>query len=223
MSRPAARLTDMHVCPMFTGPVPHVGGPILPPCAPTVLIAALPAARVTDLAFCAGPPDVIVVGAFTTLIQGLPAARMGDQCAHGGTIVVGCPTVLIGDSGSAGSPQAGTMSAARESAAAFTMMDCNRAAAVAAAAENPTYQAAQAPPATDQETGWIEAELVDEQGEPISYQHCRVTTPDGTVREGWTDAKGLLRLEGIKPGQCKITFPELDAEAWTGAGQSGAG
>jgi uncharacterized Zn-binding protein involved in type VI secretion len=92
---PAARITDMHVCPMFTGPVPHVGGPILPPGCPTVLIGGLPAARVTDMAVCVGPPDVIVLGSFTVLIGNMPAARMGDSCAHGGTIVVGCPVVMI--------------------------------------------------------------------------------------------------------------------------------
>lgn len=92
---PAARITDMHVCPMFTGPVPHVGGPILPPGCPTVLIGMLPAARVTDMAVCVGPPDVIVLGSFTVLIGSMPAARMGDLTAHGGTIVMGFPTVII--------------------------------------------------------------------------------------------------------------------------------
>jgi uncharacterized Zn-binding protein involved in type VI secretion len=96
MGMPAARIADMHLCPMATGPVPHVGGPILPPGAPTVLIGGLPAARVSDLASCVGPPDAIIVGAFTVLIGGLPAARIGDSCAHGGTIVSGYPTVLIG-------------------------------------------------------------------------------------------------------------------------------
>lgn len=96
MGQPAARITDMHVCPMFTGPVPHVGGPIMPPGAVTVLIGKLPAARVTDMAVCVGPPDVIVKGSGTVLINKLPAARMGDSTAHGGTIILGCPTVLIG-------------------------------------------------------------------------------------------------------------------------------
>jgi uncharacterized Zn-binding protein involved in type VI secretion len=92
---PAARITDMHVCPMVTGVVPHVGGPILPPGCPTVLIGMLPAARATDMATCVGPPDVIALGSFTVLIGGMPAARMGDLTAHGGTIVMGCFTVLI--------------------------------------------------------------------------------------------------------------------------------
>lgn len=96
---PAARLTDMHVCPMQTPalvPIPHVGGPISGPCAPTVLIGGLPAARVTDMAVCVGPPDTIVKGSATVIIAGMPAARIGDTCAHGGAIVAGLPTVLIG-------------------------------------------------------------------------------------------------------------------------------
>ena len=96
MGQPAARTTDMHVCPMFNGPVPHVGGPIIPPCAPTVLIGSMPAARIGDMATCVGPPDSIVKGSATVLISNMPAARMGDNTSHGGVIVVGCPTVLIG-------------------------------------------------------------------------------------------------------------------------------
>ena len=93
---PAARVTDMHTCPMADGPVPHVGGPILPPCEPTVLIGYLPAARVTDQLTCVGPPDVIVKGSATVMIGDLPAARIGDNTAHGGVIVLGCFTVEIG-------------------------------------------------------------------------------------------------------------------------------
>ena len=93
---PAARVTDMHVCPMVTALVPHVGGPILPPGEPTVLIGGLPAARVGDMCVCTGPPDSIIAGSGTVLIGGMPAARMGDSTAHGGTIVLGEPTVLIG-------------------------------------------------------------------------------------------------------------------------------
>jgi uncharacterized Zn-binding protein involved in type VI secretion len=96
MGQPAARITDMHVCPMATGPVPHVGGPILPPGAVTVLIGCLPAARITDTATCVGPPDIIVKASATVLTCSLPQARMGDQTAHGGVIVLGLPTVLVG-------------------------------------------------------------------------------------------------------------------------------
>jgi len=95
MGMPAARVTDMHVCPMVTGLVPHVGGPILPPGGITVLIGKLPAARVGDMAVCAGPPDIIALGSFKVLIKGQPAARLGDMTAHGGAIVVGYPLVLI--------------------------------------------------------------------------------------------------------------------------------
>lgn len=96
MGQPAARAGDMHVCPMVTGVVPHVGGPVLPPGAPTVLIGSMPAAVVGGMCTCVGPPDVIALGSFTVLIGGMPAARMGDMTAHGGSIVLGLPTVLIG-------------------------------------------------------------------------------------------------------------------------------
>jgi uncharacterized Zn-binding protein involved in type VI secretion len=93
---PAARVGDMHVCPMVTGVVPHVGGPILPPGVVTVLIAGMPAATATGMCTCTGPPDVIAKGSATVMIGGMPAARMGDMTAHGGNIVMGAPTVMIG-------------------------------------------------------------------------------------------------------------------------------
>lgn len=96
---PAARITDMHVCPMVTPglpPIPHVGGPVIGPCVPTVLIGMLPAAVIGDSCVCVGPPDSIVMGSTTVLIGGKPAARVGDSTAHGGSIVMGLPTVLIG-------------------------------------------------------------------------------------------------------------------------------
>lgn len=97
MGQPAARITDFHVCPMFDGPKPHVGGPILPAGCPTVLIGGLPAARVGDMATCASAPDTIAPpGAPTVLIGGQPAARMFDMTAHGGMIMIGDLTVLIG-------------------------------------------------------------------------------------------------------------------------------
>jgi len=95
---PAARVGDMHVCPMVTPgtpPVPHVGGPVLPPGVPTVLIGGMPAAVVGGMCVCVGPPDSIAVGSTKVMINNRPAARMGDTCAHGGTIVVGYPMVLI--------------------------------------------------------------------------------------------------------------------------------
>lgn len=97
---PAARLTDMHVCPMqtpaFPAPVSHVGGPVVGPGVANVLIGNLPAAVMGDTCVCAGPPDTIARGSATVMIGGRPAARMGDTTAHGGSIVSGCPTVMIG-------------------------------------------------------------------------------------------------------------------------------
>lgn len=93
---PAARLTDMHVCPMVTVIIPHVGGPIVGPGVSTVLIGKMPAAVVGDNCVCVGPPATIVKGSSTVMIGKKPSARMGDSTAHGGTIVLGCPTVIIG-------------------------------------------------------------------------------------------------------------------------------
>jgi uncharacterized Zn-binding protein involved in type VI secretion len=95
----AARLTDMHSCPMVTPalvPIPHVGGPVVGPCVPQVLIGGLPATVVGDTAICVGPPDSFVMGSMTVLIGGRPAVRVGDTTAHGGMVVLGLPTVQIG-------------------------------------------------------------------------------------------------------------------------------
>lgn len=95
--KPAARLTDLHACPMFDGLKPHVGGPVAGPGVPMVLVGGLAAAVVGDKAICVGPPDTIATGSNSVEIGGKPAARLGDSTAHGGKIVTGCFTVLIGD------------------------------------------------------------------------------------------------------------------------------
>ena len=92
---PAARVGDMHTCPLSDGPKPHVGGPITGPGSATVLIGGMPAARVGDMCQCVGPPDTIAMGSSKVMIGGMPAARMGDQTAHGGIITLGAPTVII--------------------------------------------------------------------------------------------------------------------------------
>ncbi len=93
---PAARITDMHTCPMVTGVVPHVGGPVIGPGVPTVLVGKMPAAVVGDSCVCVGPPDTIAKGSATVMIGGKPAARLGDTTGHGGSVVLGCFTVMIG-------------------------------------------------------------------------------------------------------------------------------
>lgn len=100
MGKPAARIGDMHTCPMVTPgtpPIPHVGGPVTGPAVPTVLIGGMPAAVMGDMCVCVGPPDTIIMGSVGVFIGGKPAARMGDPTVHGGMITVGCPTVLIGE------------------------------------------------------------------------------------------------------------------------------
>ncbi len=93
---PAARVGDMHVCPMVTGVVPHVGGPVLPPGGIPTLVGKMPAARVADMATCVGPPDVVAMGSAKVFIGKMPAARIGSMTAHGGSVILGCFTVLVG-------------------------------------------------------------------------------------------------------------------------------
>jgi uncharacterized Zn-binding protein involved in type VI secretion len=92
---PAARISDLHVCPMSDGPKPHVGGPVALGSA-TVFICGMPAARVNDMTTCAGPPDSVAMGSFTVMIDGKPAARIGDNTVHGGVITLGAMQVMIG-------------------------------------------------------------------------------------------------------------------------------
>jgi uncharacterized Zn-binding protein involved in type VI secretion len=146
MGKPAARIGDMHMCPMVTPglpPIPHVGGPITGPGVPTVLIGGVPAATMGDMCVCVGPPDTIVLGSTGVLIGGKPAARMGDQCAHGGAITIGCPTVLIGETSGGGG---GGMAAMPKEAISNVMKDTGKdmekkmaqAVALKTAAENGT-------------------------------------------------------------------------------------
>lgn len=97
---PGARIADVHLCPMITQvgpvPVPHVGGPVIGPGVPTVLVGGMAAAVVGDTCTCVGPPDSLVMGSATVMIGKKPAVRVGDVSAHGGSVTVGCSTVLIG-------------------------------------------------------------------------------------------------------------------------------
>lgn len=133
VGKPGARITDMHVCPAVNpGPVPHVGGPILTGMA-TVLVGKMPAARVSDVATCVGPPDSIVKGSSGVFIGGLPAARIGDSCAHGGAIATGFPTVLIGESSSGSGGSAGSGSGSGGAAKSMINKPCLKMAANAGA------------------------------------------------------------------------------------------
>jgi uncharacterized Zn-binding protein involved in type VI secretion len=142
MSKPAARVGDLHTCPMVNpGPVPHVGGPVSGPGCPSILLGGQPAARVGDMAVCAGPLDVVAMGSGSVLFGGQPAARMGDSTAHGGVIAAGCPSILIGDLSTASlnselaaqvdaalggaSSQVQTLRAARRLGAPFVKAKCN--------------------------------------------------------------------------------------------------
>ncbi len=233
MGKPAARVGDMHMCPMVTPgvpPIPHVGGPLLPPGVPNVLIGGMPAAVMGGMAVCTGPPDSIILGSTGVFISGMPAARMGDSCAHGGMIAMGLPTVLIGEM-MPGAPQMamagpavvlgaqpGTSKGLSESASvqvlAMTAAASRGAPFCEMCTEEPEEEPApQQPASTAPKSAWLEIAVVDRDGKPMPAEPYRLELPDGTVKEGVLDGSGKLRLEGIDPGKCKIEFPGLKSRA----------
>jgi hypothetical protein len=162
----------------------------------------MPAAVMGDMATCVGPPDTILKGSVGVLICGKPAARMGDMCAHGGTIVLGCPTVLIGEVMPGAPPvivpplgipaKPETKSSEKKTSSP------------------PPAKSQQKPPKKEEKkkTDWIEVEVTDEDGKPMIGEKYEIELPDGSVKRGVTDMKGKVKLQGIDPGQCKITFPD---------------
>jgi uncharacterized Zn-binding protein involved in type VI secretion len=216
MFSPIARVNDFHLCPMQTPavvPIPHVGGPVVGPGAVTVWAGGMPVSVFGDLAICVGPPDVMVTGAPTVFAEGRPVVRITDTTAHGGMVIVGLPTVMVGDSGGAGSSQAATMSAAKAGGSAFVRAECNAEAAKAAAAP------AAPPPPTG--TGWVEAEFVDRAGKPVPFQRVQVTDAAGVSRIGFSDKDGLVRVAGMAQGPCTITAPDLDESSFAPAETGG--
>ncbi len=206
MGKPAARIGDMHVCPMVTPgtpPIPHVGGPLIGPGCPTVLIGGMPAAVLGDMCVCTGPPDTIAMGSSGVMIGGKPAARVGDQCAHGGTITIGCSTVLIGE----------TMPVAPGPLTEDLI-------ATAAKEEKPGEQTAltEAIPGTDatEKNGldMIAFTLVNQDGSPVQGMKYEITLPDKSRRKGLTDSSGHVLITDIEPGDCEISFPDLHAAEW---------
>lgn len=189
---PAARLTDNHVCPMQTPavvPIPHVGGPIIGPGVPNVLIEGLPAAVVGDLCVCVGPPASITKGSAGVLIAGRAAARVGDPTIHGGIILPpGALTVIIGETGSGNSKPVFANAAAGERG------------------EGSSGGAA--------ETTWIEIQMNDRGGFGVGNTRFTLETEDGQIINGVTNGNGLARVEGIKPGNHKIGFPDLPQDGF---------
>jgi uncharacterized Zn-binding protein involved in type VI secretion len=223
---PAARVTDMHVCPLVTPgvpPIPHVGGPITGPGVPTVLIGGMPASVVGDIATCTGPPDTVVKGSSGVLIGGRPAARMGDTCAHGGAIVRGCPTVLIGETIPGAPPPvvAPTTAAVNVPSTAGPSGSAASQSGTGATQQPPAPQPARsaAPKGGTQQTtaeknAWVAFKLVDEDGKPVVGEKYRLQLPDGSTKEGMTDMNGEVTVRDVAPGTCKISFPNLNDEEW---------
>lgn len=216
MFAPVARMNDMHICPMQTPavvPIPHVGGPIMGPCAVTVMAGGVPVSVLGDIAVCVGPPDIMAMGSLTVLAMGLPVVRISDMTAHMGNAVIGFPTVMVGDSGGAGSMQAATMSAAKAGGSAFARAECDAKAAQAVVTQPQA--------AIETKTTWVEAELVDAAGAPVPFQRVEVRDAAGTAHVGFSDKHGLVRVENLALGPVSITLPDLDESSWNPAPAGG--
>lgn len=237
MGKPAARLTDMHVCPMVTPglpPIPHVGGPIVGPGCPTVLIGGMPAAVMGDMCTCVGPPDTIILGSVGVLIGGKPAARMGDSCAHGGTIVLGCPTVLIGEISPVPNPPSPPDVSVPDAPKVEAPPQASAKDAMNAVIAEPAVQAAINETAAfatkisrvdalikgaedgeetvhkhNEEDCTVQYKITGTGDQPLKDVQYEIKTSDGKVFSGKTDSNGMTqKISGYTEGMCKITFPD---------------
>jgi len=224
MSKPAARLTDMHVCPMVTGTVPHVGGPVSGPGVPTVLIGGMPAAVMGDMCVCTGPPDSIILGSAGVLIGGKPAARMGDFTSHGGSITLGCFTVLIGEVGmavvtpSAGAAMAGAANpsfpasgacAGAQAGAAFGRpgMATGLAGAVLTAVGGQPRK-----PQEPDKLAYLHVVVETDDGKPVGRFQGKVKLPDGKEEAPSLNHLGAQRFGGLPQGQGSLEVERDDDE-----------
>jgi uncharacterized Zn-binding protein involved in type VI secretion len=184
---------------MITVLVPHVGGPITAPGVPNVLIGGMPAATMGDMCVCVGPPDVIILGSSGVMIGGRPAARMGDMTAHGGNIVLGCFTVLIGETGGGGG---GGMSPGAGMSASVTQSMMNK-----KSLENAASKGDGIASRTDKEDLKAQFTLVDEAQKPISGVQYEIETTSGKKYKGKTDGSGETQnISGVTPADCRVTF-----------------
>lgn len=203
MGKPAARLMDLHVCPMVDVLKPHVGGPITGPGNPKVLIGGMPAAVMGDMCTCVGPPDTIMLGSAGVMIGGKPAARMGDITAHGGVISIGLPNVLIGEVGAGAAGSGGGGAAAMNKLGAGVMKDVLNKKALTEAAKQGDGLA----PRSDKEDMKAQFSLVDEAGKPIAGVRYEIRTTDGQKYMGKTDSSGKTEnITGVTPADCRVVF-----------------
>ncbi|MFT4092326.1 MAG: PAAR domain-containing protein [Niabella sp.] len=204
MGQPAARVGDMHVCPMVDGLKPHVGGPVMPAGVPTVLIGGMPAATAGNMCTCASAPDIIAIGSSGVLIGGMPAARMGDMTAHGGSIVSGCFTVLIGDTGSgnAGGGRAGASVVPKGMGAEQAKKVAN-----AEALKEAAKREADMADKTNKDDFQARFSLVDEANKPMKDVRYEIRTNDNKVFDGKTNNSGETQnISGYTEADCNVTF-----------------
>ena len=210
-------------------------------------IGFLPAARVTDTAVCVGPPDVIVKGSPTVIIGGMMAARIGDTTAHGGSIVMGCPTVIIGETGmgcpsspvvSVAAPPASTLGPLQpapdsappgqsegggSSSGGGSQSSSSAGGGAQSGSSAGTSQGAGQGQQTPPEKTWISILLKDFLGAPLPDQNLRIALAGGQVLSGRTDSQGKARFEGVDPDSGEVHFLDIPAEdEYSGSATEGA-
>ncbi len=210
MSQPAARIGDMHVCPVADGPKPHVGGPVAGPCVSNVFIGGMPAATVGDMCTCTGPPDSIVMGSSTVMIGGKPAARLGDPTAHGGSIVLGCFTVMIGNGAGGGGAAAGAggVNNQFDQKGVKQLKQEQNTNSLKESAQN---DAAYAERKIKQDYS-AQYTLTDHAGKAQAKVPYEIRMNDGTMHKGNTDASGkTLPVQGYTVGDGIVSFKNKNA------------
>jgi uncharacterized Zn-binding protein involved in type VI secretion len=234
MVPPAARITDAttHGAPLAPGPgSPNVLIGYMPAWRALIDTHACPAVNITG----ADGVGVVMMGSPTVLINYMMACRMGDIVVEvpglalgpANPIIMGCPTVMIGDVGM-GAPGPATMGAMAGALGGSTAVAAHSLAqaseegvGLVRIAGNPLLSQAigdGGPNSSEngqaQKKVWVEIELVDQDGKAVPNEPYSIQLPDGTVSEGSTDSDGLARVDGIDPGNCQITFPSLDQRSW---------
>lgn len=207
MSQPAARITDMHTCPLSDGPKPHVGGPVTGPSVTNVLIGSLPAAVVGDMCTCTGPPDMIAIGSTNVLIAGKPAARMGDSTAHGGVIVGGCPNVLIGSNASSSNASSKNIVGKKQNSqpTSDTIIKQTNSDNLKKAAETSERIAER----KTKQNYSAQYTLLDNNNQPIAGVNYQIKMNDGTIYKGRTDQSGkTTAIQGYTVGDGTIIFEQ---------------
>jgi len=221
---PAATLVSPHICPMFNVLVPHIGGMPSPPGNPTVLICGQPAICAGDPLICPGPPNVVAMGSLGVMICGKPAARMFDPTAHGGIILMGMPTVMIGEIGMSMGQLIALLEAILAGILDVAFQWCEGVTGALSGGVQPPASPAATGAAAGGTVGpfqpaplqhhWFKAKVTLQNGDPAQAFAYELKASDGTVRKGFTRPDGMAVEANLPAGSCEFKLTDLDKDSW---------